>query len=291
MFEALKAHRALSPEQKALLTTKRLEGEYEPRSLIELLRPIAAYDRMSDKARTPMGCATGALFVLAFVLLIVAANVSPFLLVLPVAALGAAIWLLVTVLKLKKLDLSNNFRQVAMPLFAVLREDMEEGATLNVRLDLSPPTASPKKTGVGKPYKEGVYHKIVDTTYADNWFGGGARLADGSLLQWTVADEIVESAKTKRTPRGKYKTKTKYRKETTIAVDVALSKKEYSVAALPPAEGEKVKVKDGEKRTNLHLEKKVKTKTIDPVDPKELFDTISEAYRRVSPAAATGSAS
>ena len=85
MFEALKAHRALSPEQKALLTTKRLEGEYEPRSLIELLRPIAAYDRMSDKARTPMGCATGALFVLAFVLLIVAANVSPFLLVLPVA--------------------------------------------------------------------------------------------------------------------------------------------------------------------------------------------------------------
>ena len=50
MFEALKAHRALSPEQKALLTTKRLEGEYEPRSLIELLRPIAAYDRMSDKA-------------------------------------------------------------------------------------------------------------------------------------------------------------------------------------------------------------------------------------------------
>jgi hypothetical protein len=238
-----------------------------------------------------MGCTTAALFVLAFVLLIVAANVSPFLLVLPVAALGGAIYLLVTVLKLKKLDLSNNFRQVAMPLFAVLKEDMEDGATLNVRLDLSPPTASPKKTGTGKPYKEGVYYKVVDTTFADHWFGGGARLADGSLLQWTIADDVVESARTKRTARGKHKTKTKYRKLTTISVDVALPKKEYSVAALPAEEGEKVRVKDGEKRTSLHLEKKVKSRSIDPIDPRAVFDAISEVYRRARPAGAAGSAS
>jgi hypothetical protein len=290
MFEALKTLRSLSPEQKALLESKRLEGEYAPAALIELLKPIARYDRLSDKARMPMGCSTAALFVLAFVLLIVAANVSLFLLVLPVAALGGGIYLLVTVLKLKKLDLSNNFRQVAMPLFAVLREDMEPDATMNVRLDLSPPTAKGKKTGTGKPYERGIYHKCVDTNFVDAWFGGGARLADGSLLQWDVTDEVVESQCTKRTSR-KTKTKTKYRKLTTIAVDVSLPKKEYSVAALPADAGEKVKVKDGEKRTALHLEKKVKTKAIDPFDPKELFDTISEAYRRVRPAAATGSAS
>ncbi len=147
MFKALKAFRSLSPEQKALLETKQVSGEYEPRSLIDLLRPIAEYDRLSDKARTPMGCSTAALFVLSFVLLIVAANVSFFLLPLSLAALGGAVFLLVTVLRLRKLDLSNNFRQVAMPLFAVLKEDMEAGATMNVRLDLSPPTAKAKKTG------------------------------------------------------------------------------------------------------------------------------------------------
>lgn len=291
MFQALKARKSLSPEQRALLETKQLAGEYEPGALIALLRPIAEYDRLSDKARTPMGCTTGALFVLAFVLLIVSANVSPFLLPLPLAALAAAIWLLVTVLKMKKLDLSNNFRQVAMPLFAVLREDMEPGATLNVRIDLSPPTSKAKKTGSGSPYQAGAYYKVVDTTYLDPWFGGGARLADGSLLQWTVTDDVVESAKTKRTARGKIKTKTKHRRLTTIAVDVALSKKEYAVAAGPAAEGEKVKVKDGEKRTTLHLERKVKTKSLDPIDPGAIFDTIAEAYRRVRPADAAGSAS
>lgn len=291
MFQALKARKSLSPEQRALLETKQLAGEYEPGALIALLRPIAEYDRLSDKARTPMGCTTAALFVLAFVLLIVSANVSPFLLPLPLAALGAAIWLLATVLKMKKLDLSINFRQVAMPLVAVLREDMEPGATLNVRIDLSPPTAKAKKTGTGKPYDVPGYRKVVDTTYVDPWFGGGTRLADGSLLQWTVTDDVVASERTKRTARGKIKTKTKHRKVTTIAVDVALPKKEYAVAATPPAEGDKVKVKDGEKRTSLHVEKRVKTKSLDPIDPRAIFDTIAEAYRRVRPAGAEGSAS
>ena len=291
MFQALKAFRSLSPEQKTLLETKQVSGEYEPRGLIDLLRPIAEYDRLSDKARTPMGCSTAALFVLSFVLLIVAANVSFFLLPLSLAALGGAVFLLVTVLRLRKLDLSNNFRQVAMPLFAVLKEDMEAGATMNVRLDLSPPTAKTKKTGTGKPYKEGAYYKVVDTTFVDPWFGGGTRLADGSLLQWDVTDEVVESARTKKTARGKHKTKTKYRKQSTISVTVALPHKEYAVTNLPADEGEKVKVRESEKRTTFRLAKRVKSKSIDPIDPQEVFDIISEAYKRVRPAAATGSAS
>jgi len=290
MFEALKVRRSLSPEQRTLLETKQLSGEYEPGALVALLKPIAEYDRLSDKARTPMGCTTAALFVLAFVLLIVSANVSLYLLPLPVAAAGGAVWLLVTVLKMKKLDLSNNFRQVAMPLFAVLREDMEPGATMNVRLDLSSPTARTKKTGTGKPYERGVYHKVVDTTYADPWFAGGARLADGSLLQWDVSDEVVESQRTKRTVR-KTKTKTKHEKRTTITVNVALPHKEYAVTSLPADEGEKVKVRESEKRTTFRLAKRVKGKSLDPIDPREIFDIISEAYKRVRPAAATGSAS
>jgi len=291
MFKALKAFRSLSPEQKALLETKKVSGEYEPRGLIDLLRPIAEYDRLSDKARTPMGCTTAALFVLSLALLVVAANVSLFLLPLPLVSFGGAVFLLVSVLRLRKLDLSNNFRQVAMPLFAVLKEDMEPGATMNVRIDLSPPTAKAKKTGTAKPYKEGAYYKVVDSTFVDSWFGGGTRLADGSLLQWDVTDDVVESARTKRTARGKHKTKTKYRKLSTINVTVALPHKEYAVTHLQADEGEKVKVRESEKRTTFHLTKRVKMKSNDPIDPLEIFDIISEAYKRVRPAVAEGSAS
>lgn len=290
MFKALKAFRSLSPEQKALLETKQISGEYEPRSLIELLRPIAEYDRLSDKARTPMGCTTAALFALSLPFLLIMLNGIWRVLPLFLLFFAGAVFLLVFVLRLRKLDLSNNFRQVAMPLFAVLREDMEPGATMNVRLDLSSPTAKAKKTGTGKPYERGIYHKVVDTTYVDPWFGGGTRLVDGSLLQWDVTDEVVESQRTKRTAR-KIKTKTKYEKRTTITVTVALPHKEYAMASLPADEGEKVKVRESEKRTTFHLAKRVKTKSIDPIPPQELFDIISEAYKRVRPAVAEGSAS
>ncbi len=291
MLKALGALRSLTPEQKALLETKQVSGEYEPSALVAMLKPIAEYDRLSDKARTPMGCTTAVLFVLALVFLVASANGAPYLLPLPLVALGAGGWLLVTLLKLRKLDLSNNFRQVAMPLVAVLREDMEPGATMNVRLDLSPPTEKGKKTGTAPPYDRGAYFKVIDTSFSDPWFGGGVRLVDGSILQWTVTDDVVESKRTKKTSRGKVKTKTKYVKRTTIAVDVALPHKEYAVASLPADEGEKVKVREREKRTTFRLVKKVKTKSIDPIDPAALFDIISEAYKRVRPAAATGSAS
>lgn len=289
MFKALKAFRSLSPEQKALLETKQISGEYEPRGLIDLLRPIAEYDRLSDKARTPMGCSTAALFALSLPFLFLTLNGFWGVLPLVLLSLGGAVFLLVFVLRLRKLDLSNNFRQVAMPLFAVLQEDMEPGATMNVRIDLSSPTARTKKTGTGKPYVRGIYHKVVDTTYADPWFGGGTRLVDGSLLQWDVTDEVIES---KRTKTGrKTKTKTKYEKRTTISVTVALPHKEYSVTHLQADEGEKVKVRESEKRTTFHLTKRVKTKSIDPIDPQEIFDIISEAYKRVRPAVAEESAS
>ncbi len=176
-----------------------------------------------------------------------------------------------------------------MPLFAVLKEDMEPGATMNVRLDLSSPTAKAKKTGTGKPYDarhlpQGRRHDVRDP-----WFGGGTRLVDGSLLQWDVTDEVIES---KRTKTGrKTKTKTKYEKRTTISVTVALPHKEYAVTHLQADEGEKVKVRESEKRTTFHLTKRVKTKSIDPIDPQEIFDIISEAYKRVRPAVAEGSAS
>ena len=147
MFKALKAFRSLSPEQKALLETKQVSGEFEPRSLIDLLRPIAEYDRLSDKARTPMGCTTAALFALSLPFLFLTLNGFWGVLPLVLLSLGGAVFLLVFVLRLRKLDLSNNFRQVAMPLFAVLKEDMEPGATMNVRLDLSSPTAKVEEDG------------------------------------------------------------------------------------------------------------------------------------------------
>ncbi len=293
MKKTLDALKALTPEQKAILKDKRISGSFTPHAALSLLKPVGEFDRMSDKARVSIGCWSAALFVFSIIALVITANgVLPWFLGVPLALglFGGFLFFLVTVIKLSRHDLSNNFRQIALPFFTLLKEDMVAGEPMQVRLDLSSPTDKAKKTGESDKYELGVYHKVIDTYYRDAWFEGSAWLADGSALSWSVTEEITESARTKRNARGKYKTKTKYRKVCLLAVDVALPHKHYGVDRALQTEDTKVKFKSGEKRTTVRLSTKVKMKLNEPFDVKELVDLASEAFRRAKPATAGGAA-
>lgn len=293
MKKTLAALNALTPEQKAVLQEKRLEGSYTPQAMLALLRPVSEFDRLSDKSRVGIGCWSAVFFVLAVVCLIVTANgVIPWLLGAPLilGLLGAFLFFLVTVIRLSKVDLSNNFRQIALPFVAILREDMEKGEPMQMKLDLTAPTAKTKKTGESDAYALGVYYKVVDHFYRDAWFEGSAWLADGSSVSWAIVEDITESMRTKRNARGKHKTKSKYRKICHLAVDVTLPHKEYSVGAAEPSIDAKVKVKPAEKRTTLRLTRKVKIKSNEPWDVRALIELVAEAFRRAKPAAPAGGA-
>lgn len=293
MKKTLAALKALTPQQKAILKEKQLSGNYTPHAALAMLGPVGEFDRMSDKARTSIGCWSAAMFVFAIVALVVTGNgVIPWFLGVPIilGLFGGFVFFLVTVISLSKHDLSNNFREIALPFFAILKEDMEPGEPMQFKLDLSSPTDKAKKTGASDAYKLGAYHKVIDTYYRDAWFEGSAWLADGSALAWSVVEEMTSSARTKRNARGKYKTKTKYRKICHLAVDVALPHKHYGVDRAPQTEDTKVKFKAGEKRTTVRLSTKVKIKANEPFDVKELIDLAAEAFRRAKPATAGGAA-
>jgi len=293
MNKALTALKALTPEQKSILKEKRIEGSYTPQDAIGLLKPVGEFDRLNDKARTGIGCWSAVFFVLAVVALIVTGNgVLPWFLGIPIVLglFGMFVYFLVTVIRLSKSDLSNNFRQIALPFLAILKEDMEKGEAMQLKLDLSSATLATKKTGQGDAYALGAYHKVIDHFYRDAWFEGSAWLADGSSVSWAIVEDITESKRTKRNARGKYKTKTKYRKVCNLAVDVTLPRKEYSVAGGQAAIDAKVKIKGGDKRTTLRLSRKVKIKANEPWDVRALVELVAEAFRRARPAVAAGGA-
>ena len=293
MKKTLAALKALTPEQKAVLKDKQFSGSYTPHAALALLKPVGEFDRMSDKARVSIGCWSAAMFVFAIIALVVMGNgVLPWFLGVPIVLglFGGFVFFLVTVIRLSKHDLSNNFREIALPFFAILKEDMEPGEPMQFKLDLSSPTDKTKKTGESDAYALGVYHKVIDSYYRDAWFEGSAWLADGSALSWSVVEEITSSARTKRNARGKYKTKTKYRKICQLAVDVALPNKHYAIDRALQSDDTKVKFKPGEKRTTVRLSTKAKIKANEPFDVKELIDLAAEAFRRAKPATAGGAA-
>jgi hypothetical protein len=277
-MDAWKTYRTLSSEQKQILAAKQLVVDKPVDELLALLKPLAACDRIANKSQTRFGCTFGVLIVVTIAALIFFSNLGwgPLTLGALMLFAGATIaagWFWIW---LRRIDVSNNLRQFVVPVLALFREDIDPRTPVHLRLDLSKPTASPKKTTEGAPYKHGIYHKVIDTTYVDPWMSAEAVLVDGTRLRWSVTDRIRERKKTKRNARGKYKTKTKYRKVSDLEVQLAMKTKTYTVA-------DAAATSDG-KRSKLEVQRSVRTDSLDPVDPRTLIDAITGVYRSLKPA-------
>lgn len=265
--------RSLNAEQKGILRDKRLELNRPIDELLSLLRPLAACDAMVDKSRTRLGCMFGVAIVVTIVL------------AFAVGAIAAAVMLAVTLALgffyfwMRKIDVSNNFRQFALPVLTVFKEDIDAAHPVRLQLDLASPTVASKKQGEKPPYKAGAYHKVIESTYLDSWMSVEALLVDGTKLSWSVSDSIRERKKTKRNARGKYKTKTKYTKKTSLEVTLRLRKKTYDVTA--PADAE---ITSDAKRNVVVMERELRSDSLEPTDPRALIDLVAGVYRQARPA-------
>lgn len=267
-MKVVNAWRSLNAEQKGILRDKRVTLDRPVDELLALLKPLAACDAMADKSRSRLGCT----FAIAMVVTVIVA--FNFGVIAAVAMLVVSIALGYFYFWSKRIDVSNNFRQFVIPVLTVFREDIGPTQPVHLELDLSSPTAPSKKQGESAPYAAGVYHKVIDTTYVDPWMAAEAVLVDGTKLSWRVTDSIRERSKTKRNPRGKYKSKTKYTKKTNLEVTLGLRKKTYELTA--PADAD---VTSNAKRNVVTREQLIRTDSLDPIDPRALIDLIADVYR------------
>lgn len=277
-MNAWKTYRSLSPEQKQIISQKKLELNRPVDELLALLRPIATCDTLANKSQTRFGCTFAVLLLVTLASVIFFSNLGwgpltlgALLLFVAGAVFTGWFWMM-----LRGIDVSNNLRQFVVPVLALFREDIDPRSPVHLRLDLSTPIHKTKKTAESDAYKAGVYHKVIDTTYVDPWMAAEAVLVDGTRLRWSVTDRIRERKKTKRNARGKYKTKTKYRKVTDIDVQLAMKTKTYAVA--------NAEVSDDGKRSKVDVQRSVRTASLDPIDPRALIDAIAGVYRAARPA-------
>lgn len=280
-MNVLKVYRSLDSEQKRILADKQVDLNRPMAELLTLLRPVASCDRVADKARTPLGCTLALVVVLTIVLTIVLSNVGPPWSPILMLLLGAALFVATLLLFLwtRKIDVSNNMREFVLPALAVLKDDFDPKQPVHVHLDLRSPTATDKRKSESEPYKQGAYYKIIDSIYVDPWMTFAGVLSDGTKLSWSITDTIRERKKTKRNPRGKIKTKTKYRKVTEVEVEVGLKKKTYAVSQTVDGE-----IVAGDKRDTVRVTQRHRSDSIDPITPRALIDAVAGVYRNTRPA-------
>jgi uncharacterized protein (DUF58 family) len=144
------------------------------------------------------------MIVLTFVAVIVLSNLGWGLLAMLV--LGVMVGITIAAgwfwIWLRGIDVSNNLRQFVVPVLALFREDIDPKTPVHIRLDLSKPTTSQKKTTESAPYKAGVPQGRDRCTSIRGC--RPRRCSWTTRLKWSVTDHSRRK-KTKRNARGKYR--------------------------------------------------------------------------------------
>src|SRR5436309_783204 len=244
----------LTPEQQRIAQAMQLNVNRPIDDLLQLLGGLAAFDQeiaaRRKKARTILGLSILLSVVGVFDSIKRLAHTHPHLstyIVMTVAAIVIAIVSGVIYGRLKKADLSDDLQNSAIPFLTLLREDMNSGDAIHVKIDLRSTTINEKKVKEGQ--SEGSSTSVTERFFVNPWFSGNVVLADGTRVEWEVIDKLLQRVRTKRNPRGKYKRKTKEKWHIQGAVSVGFPTKHYAVGEAAA----------DEKRHTVKLKRKIKT--------------------------------
>ena len=270
-------YRALDPEQRRLLQEKQLAATRPVADFLRLLRPLGRFDAAGNKA----GRRSGKMAVASGIGAVVTAWMglggqapAPFFAV-PAGFVGLCVGLGLVWRSLRRVDVSDNLRAVALPVLVVLREEVNPKRPLTLKLDLRRHDL-PDKLVERKTFGAPGGGSVVESLYKDAWMSGRAELADGARLGFDAVDEIRERKRSRRNARGKTKTKTKIRTWSTYTVTLDLPESYRTEGAAGSG-------------APLKLSRTVKADTL-ARDPFALFDLMAAVYGRATPTAPKASA-
>jgi hypothetical protein len=274
-IDAYRSYASLTTEQKAFLREKKVDASYPLDAWIAFLSGVARYDKQGDALRKGLGWTAALGIVIGFFGFIFTESTLMLLFVM-IGALALAFFFI-----LRRIDAPDTLSRFILPLVTLLREDIDADEALHLTMDLRGGTREDKRRDSTDFEDRG--RSIRQTFYNDPWIAGEGKLADGSTLGWEIVDDIRERRVTKRNPRGKIKTKYKYKIRRTFDVRVGMRGDDYAVNKIVPATGADISVKQGEKRNVLRARHMVTETALGAVpDVNDLISPIASVYQRVS---------
>lgn len=276
---------SLSAEEKKFLKTKELIDAKTPDEWISFLKKLKDVDASGDKTRKTFGGFGCLGLIIAFIgIILLGFGIGIF--IIPIGILLAAVCYGIY-FYLRSFDISASvISNTIVPLMMILREETKPDEKVKLRLDLRG-FAKPEKLVKKNPtFASGVYHAVNESFYRDHWMDGETALADGTRLIWAIEDLVKNTQKSKRTPRGKYKSKTKNKTRCLLSMQIGMSKKRY---ALPEKLKQKnvegvIRTKEADDYNWMSVNKLVRNVGEQALPPQEFVNSIASAYIRAVPA-------
>jgi hypothetical protein len=214
IFEARAHLKAMSAEDRAIISSRKCEGEMPPTEWLRLIDRLDAFDARAQHARGVARsgfwiCLAGAIVAVIFGS---SSGMSWLFAFAGIAGLLAFVFFLPSWMWLGSVDVPDSLRSFVAPMIAVLREDMKTGGTLKCRFDFTDWDTTPKRLkSVEVPKSELLAgtQKRTNNYYRNGWIMVEGALVDGSRLKFEITDYRTVAKIRKRGRSGKIKFKTK----------------------------------------------------------------------------------
>lgn len=211
----------LSPEAKAALDTRKLQGGWDARSLGKVLLELERWDEMAEERKAKAGRMfwTGVIGSMLgfFAMVFLGGMFESFI---PVVFFVVPLGILIVGIRKKKaaksIDLPNELRETLRPVVKQLQQDLHPDEKIRAELNLAcMDEKHAKKEGPVVPLPS-RYTSMREYLYEEDLGELRMPLIDGSEVTLRIVNEYVKRSGWKRGASGKSKSKTKWKKMTTV---------------------------------------------------------------------------
>jgi len=177
------------------------------------------------------------------------------------------------------MDIGNHLRLFLLPFIVVIKEECDDNAKGQIKLDASNPINPKKITNTLKNKNSGL-PQITTTIYTHPWLSADFVLLDGTALQLEITDTVLKKNIKKRGSSGKIKYKTKTKIKHRLDLKLCFKKDRYSIASLNPA----FQHMDMPDYHAFKLKDKLMSDSVDQSIPvQHVLSMIAGAYKNVKP--------
>ncbi len=218
--------KTFSPEIQEAILTRSVRKKQKISRWIRFLKELADIDWRAEivlgqivRRMILIGCV---LFITGMVGVLMVQEFLPWAIVVFTVSLGFGVVFginLVKFLKLRKLDVANDFRDLLLPLLEALEEDVDPDQRVRIDLDLR--GFRGRKVTETRKLPPGRFIRLRLSTKVDPWLSLDALLVDGLRLGVRIENHHQTFRRKYRTRRRKVKVKNKYKKLVFVTVYLA----------------------------------------------------------------------
>ncbi len=262
-------YRTLDRDQIRFVIDKVIEGNHTTEEWLNRLNRIAFMDLLGDETREQAGRFSMAFAVLTIIMTFLTI-LRPVLFFLPIGFLIIFAYFFSLYMSLLKIDISNHMRLFLVPMIEEIREKMNEGANVYLKMDFSSAVTKEKLLETADNEK----NKSVKT-FRHHWIDGELTLKDGNILEWEIEDRVQQrkSSLADKTERMKFKD---YEISHLLKMKITASNDTFR-----PLD-DHLKVENGQ--IFIPLENESNSTSLEQgMDPAVFMNLLDEAYSKIQP--------